>query len=158
MLIALILIFIAVPALEIYLFIRVGALIGAGPTVALAFLAAGVGVAVIRTQAPRAIGRARDGLRRGVAPVAEVLDGLALAAAGCLLILPGFFTDLVGLLLLVPWIRRTLGHALLYRALKPAAARPGSGATSVVDGAFEVVEGSRAPDRPDAGPRLPPAP
>ena len=55
MLIALILIFIAVPALEIYLFVRVGELIGAVPTVALALLAAGVGAAVIRMQAPRAI-------------------------------------------------------------------------------------------------------
>ncbi len=158
MLIALILIFVAVPALEIYLFVRVGELIGAVPTVALAFLAAGVGAAVIRMQAPRAIGRAQDSLRQGVAPVNEVLDGLALVAAGGLLILPGFFTDLLGAALLVPWVRRTLGYALLNRALKPAAARPGTAAASVVDGEFQVVEDARAPDRPGAPPRLPPTP
>lgn len=158
MLIALILIFIAVPALEIYLFVRVGELIGAVPTVALALLAAGVGAAVIRMQAPRAIGRARDSLRQGAAPVNDVLDGLALVAAGGLLILPGFFTDLLGVALLVPWVRRTLGYALLNRALKPAAARPGTAAASVVDGEFQVVEGARAPERPAAPPRLPPTP
>lgn len=158
MLIALILIFVAVPALEIYLFIRVGELIGALPTVALAFLAAGVGAAVIRMQAPRAIGRAQDSVRRGLAPVAEVLDGLAVVAAGVLLILPGFFTDLLGLALLIPWVRRTLGHAVLYRALKPAGPRPGASAPTVIDGEFDVVDDARAPGQPDAPPRLPPAP
>ncbi len=154
MLIALALIFIAVPALEIYLFIRVGALIGAVPCIALVFLAAGLGAAIIRLRAPQAIGRAQDSLRRGIAPVNDVLDGLALVAAGGLLILPGFFTDILGLLLLIPWVRRTLGYALLYRALKPAARSPGSGAGSVVDGAFEVVETPRPADPP----RLPPSP
>lgn len=154
MLIALILIFIAVPALEIYLFIRVGALIGAVPCIALVLLAAVLGAAVIRMQAPRAIGRAQDSLRAGVAPVNEVLDGLALVAAGGFLILPGFFSDILGLLLLIPWVRRTLGYALLSTALKPAARGQGARAGGVVDGEFEVVDAPRPPDPP----RLPPSP
>lgn len=154
MLIALILIFVAIPVLEIYLFIRVGALIGAVACIALVFLAAALGAIVIRLQAPRVIGRAQDSLRAGVAPVNEVLDGLALVAAGGLLIVPGFFTDILGLLLLIPWLRRTLGHALLYRALKPAARSPGASGGGVVDGEFEVVKTPRPPDPP----RLPPSP
>lgn len=154
MLIALALIFIAVPVLEITLFIRVGALIGTLPCIALVLLAAVVGTAIIRLQAPRAIGRAQDSLRQGVAPVNEVLDGLALVAAGGLLILPGFFTDILGLLLLVPWVRRTLGYALLYAALKPATRPPGSADGSVVDGEFVVVDAPRTPDPP----RVPPPP
>ncbi len=154
MLIALILIFIAVPALEIYLFIKVGALIGTVSCIALVFLAAVLGVLILRTQTLQAIGRVQDTLRRGVAPVNEVLDGLALVAAGGLLILPGFFTDVLGLLLLIPWVRRTLGYALLYRALKPAARPAGSSAAGVIDGEFEVVDAPRPADPR----RLPPSP
>ncbi|MEN3975353.1 FxsA family protein [Emcibacter sp. SYSU 3D8] len=156
MLIALVLIFVAIPALEIYLFVQVGDLIGAGPTVALAFLAVAVGMAVIRMQTPRAIGRAQESLRRGEAPVTDVLDGIALIGAGGLLILPGFFTDVLGLLLLVPWVRRSLGYAVLHRALKPAQAR--AAAAGVVDGEFVVMDTSRSPDPSSNQPRLPPAP
>jgi UPF0716 protein FxsA len=158
MLITLIFIFLAVPAVEIYLFVVVGGLIGPLQTVGLTCLMAVLGMAIIRAQAPRAIGRVQDSLRRGEAPVGDMLDGVALFAAGALLIVPGFFTDLLGLLLLVPWVRRTLGFALLARALvvrsKPAAGTSGG----VIDGEFEVVQG-----RPDQGPpaaarRIPPAP
>ena len=151
MLIALIFIFLALPALEIYLFVVVGGWIGPVPTIGLTFAAAVIGLAVIRAQAPRTIGRVQDSLKRGEAPVGDMLDGVALFVAGALLIMPGFFTDMIGLLLLVPWVRRTLGFALLARALvvrgKPGAAA-GSG---VIDGDFEVVPTNRG-----AGPTAPP--
>jgi UPF0716 protein FxsA len=154
MLIALVLIFIAVPVLEIYLFIRVGELIGAVPTIGLVVLAAALGSAVIRFGAPRAIGMAQDSLRAGVAPVREVMDGLAIVAAGGLLILPGFLTDAIGLLLLIPWVRRGIGYTLIYLALSPAAKRRNPAPSGVVDGEYDVVvrpESERPP------PRLPPS-
>jgi UPF0716 protein FxsA len=158
MLIALIFIFLAVPALEIYLFVVVGGLIGPLPTIGLTFLAAVAGMAVIRAQAPRAIGRVQESLKRGEAPVGDVLDGLALFFAGALLIVPGFFTDFVGLLLLIPWVRRTLGYALLARALAVRGKPGGGGNSGVIDGEFEVASGNQ--DRGPAGPprRIPPAP
>jgi UPF0716 protein FxsA len=158
MLIALIFIFLALPALEIYLFVVVGGLIGPLPTIGLTFLAALVGMMVIRAQAPRTIGRVQESLRRGEAPMGDVLDGLALFVAGVLLIVPGFFTDVIGLLLLVPWVRRTLGHALLARVVVMRGQPGKSAAGDVIDGEFEVVPGSR--DRGPVAPqrRIPPTP
>ncbi|MGE0665292.1 MAG: FxsA family protein [Sphingomonadales bacterium] len=155
MLIVLALIFLVTPVLEIYLFIRVGEVLGAFPTIGLVLAAAAVGAGVIRFGAPRAIGMAQDSLRAGVAPVREVLEGVAVVAAGCLLILPGFFTDVLGLLLLIPWTRRFVAYALLYRALSPAGAKRSASPGDVVDGDFEVVR--RAGDGVPP-PRLPPAP
>ncbi len=155
MLIALALIFIALPVAEIYLFVVVGRAIGPLATVALVLAAMVLGAAVIGLRAPRALGEARDAMQRGEAPVREVLDGAVLLAAGALLIVPGFLTDAIGLLLLVPWIRRTLGYALLSRALTPQAkARP----DSVLEGDFQVVRGAPRDGPLSHAPRLPPGP
>jgi UPF0716 protein FxsA len=155
MLIALALIFIALPIAEIYLFVLVGRAIGPLATVALVLAAMVLGAAVIALRAPRALGEARDALQRGEAPVREVLDGAVLVAAGALLIVPGFLTDAIGLLLLVPWVRRTLGYALLYRALAPRGpGRP----EGVVEGDFRVVRDASDQPPPSPEPRLPPGP
>jgi UPF0716 protein FxsA len=154
MLIVLALIFLATPVIEIVLFIRVGEAIGVLPTIGLVFLAAALGGAVIRFGAPRAIGMVQDSLRAGVAPLREVMDGVAILAAGVLLIVPGFFTDMIGLLLLIPWVRRGIGYALIHAALSRSTARARADAAGVVEGDFEVVH------RPGDGgppPRLPPS-
>ncbi len=148
--------FLLLAGAEIYLFIVVGGFIGALPTVALVFLAALAGAAIIRTQAPRAIGRVQDTFRSGVALVAEMLDGMALFAAGALLILPGFLSDAIGILLLIPWVRRSAGFGLLALVLTVHAPdRPSGG---VIDGEFEVKPGG--PEAPSETPsrRIPPAP
>lgn len=153
MLIALIFIFLALPALEIYLFIVVGGLIGPLPTVALTLLAAALGALVIRVQGVEAVGRVQDALRRHEAPVMEVMDGLAVFLAGALLIIPGFFTDFLALILLVPWLRRNLGMAALWAVLAARTPRRAPPSGDVIDADFEVVSrrgeprGGRDPGR-----------
>lgn len=107
------LLFIAVPLLEIYLFIHVGGLIGAGTTVFLVLCTAFTGMMVLRWQGLYTWGRVRTQWQQGQIPALEMLEGVALLVAGALLITPGFFTDIAGFLLLVPAVRRALLRRLL---------------------------------------------
>lgn len=156
---ALILAFLILPALEIYLFIAVGELIGPIPTIALTILTAVLGATLVRTQGLSVMRRAQESVNRGEAPVQEALDGLALFVAGVLLVVPGFFTDAIGGLLLIPLVRHAIGIAVMTKLLTmrvqtPGSARPGN--PDVIDGDFEVVNPHDAdqPGTPDTQPRL----
>ena len=104
------LIFIAVPLIEIAIFIEVGGAIGVWPTVAIVLLTALVGATLLRVQGLATWRRAEEAMRRGEPPVAEMLDGVFLIAAALLMVTPGLFTDCVGFLLLIPPIRRAIGR------------------------------------------------
>lgn len=106
----LIVIFIAVPILEIAVFIRAGDLFGLWPTLAAVVATAVIGAALLRAQGLAAIGRARQQLDQGQIPIAEVLTGVCLLVAGALLLTPGFITDTVGFLLLIRPLREILGR------------------------------------------------
>src|SRR5690625_178190 len=94
------------PLLEIWLFIRVGRYLGAGPTVALVVLTTVAGVAVLRRVGLNPLARANQRIRAGEVPAQEMGEGLVLVIAGLLLILPGFATDAIGLACLFPQIGR----------------------------------------------------
>lgn len=104
------LIFIAVPLIEIAIFIEVGGAIGVWPTVAIVLLTALVGATLLRVQGLATWRRAEEAMRRGEPPVAEMLDGVFLIAAALLMVTPGLFTDCIGFLLLIPPIRRAIGR------------------------------------------------
>lgn len=105
------LIFVALPIVEIALFVVIGGEIGVLWTVTLVILAAVVGFGVIRAQGVNALQRLQQSVDSGVDPVGPIADGALKVVAGLLLILPGFLTDALGLVLLVPPVRRALiGH------------------------------------------------
>ena len=108
MLLRLFLLFIIVPVIEVWLFIKVGQVIGALPTVAILLAISLVGAWLARSQGFRVIAAIRDELAAGRLPAAHILDGAFVLAGGILLLTPGFFTDLVGLVLLFPPSRRVL--------------------------------------------------
>jgi UPF0716 protein FxsA len=98
----------ALPLIEIGLFVQLGGAIGLWPTLLWTIASAFIGVSVMRNAGVgtvRAIQAAMDDLRDPARPAA---DGALRLAAGILLILPGFFTDALGLLLLVPPLRAVL--------------------------------------------------
>lgn len=113
---ALLLIFIAVPVLEMWLLIRVGGVIGAWPTIGLVLLTAVVGLALLRQQGFATLVRGVGKLDQGELPAQEMFEGLILAVCGALLLTPGFFTDVVGFAGLLPAPRRWLVRRLLSRA------------------------------------------
>ncbi|MBP7002414.1 FxsA family protein [Amaricoccus sp.] len=95
----------ALPIVEIALFIIVGGWIGLWPTLGLVVLAGLVGVTVIRAQGAQAFERLRAAAAADKDPSGPMAHSALLVVAGLLLIVPGFFTDALGLLLLIPQVR-----------------------------------------------------
>ena len=147
------LIFVALPIVEIALFIVVGDAIGVLATLALVVLAAVAGVGVIRMQGANALARLQAAVDRGDDPAGPIADGAVKAIAGLLLVVPGFLTDAVGLLLLVPPVRRALmrrgAAGVTVRAASYARTRrPGSmRRPETIDADYEIIgEQPRPPD------------
>ena len=149
--------FIAVPLVEIAIFIRVGEALGLWWTLALVVLTAVIGTALLRWQGLETLRRARAAFARGEMPVAELVDGLFLLVSGVLLLTPGFFTDALGFALLIPKIRALIRTSVLARVARGGrftAGGQGASAASgpTIDASYEVVE----PERPgDDEPRSP---
>ena len=102
------LIFIVLPALEIFFMIKIGAEIGAFNTVALIFLTALVGIFYARLQGMQTLKSGLINLYQNRIPIYELISGASIAFAALLLIIPGFLTDVVGFILLIPITRNIL--------------------------------------------------
>ena len=105
---SLFLIFIGLPALEVFLIIKIGGKIGALNTVSLIFLTAIIGIYFAKLEGIRTIRSGVINLYQNKIPVYEIISGASIAFAALLLIIPGFFTDTIGFLLLIPFTRRLL--------------------------------------------------
>jgi UPF0716 protein FxsA len=110
------LLFIALPIVELVVLIKIGAAIGALDTIGLMILSAIVGTALVRAQGLATLNRVRDSLARDIFPAKAVFDGICLLTAGILFIFPGFVSDAVGLLLVLPPVRALL-RTLIWRYL-----------------------------------------
>ena len=107
------LIFIGLPALEIFFMIKIGGKIGALNTVSLIILTAIVGVFYARIQGIQTLRSGLVNLYQNKTPIYELVSGASIAFASLLLIVPGFFTDLIGFLLLIPFTRKILFKILI---------------------------------------------
>ncbi len=111
----LVLLFIAVPIVELYVIIQVGQAIGALPTIALLVADSVLGSMLMRSQGRSAWRRFNASLEAGRPPAREVLDGVLVIFGGAFLLTPGFVTDVLGLALLAPPSRALLRRALVRR-------------------------------------------
>ncbi|OUX33590.1 MAG: hypothetical protein CBE28_00290 [Pelagibacteraceae bacterium TMED268] len=102
----LLILIIAVPIIEIYLFIKIGSQIGALTTISLIFLTAFVGVLYARYEGFNTLRSGMSQMIKNELPVYEIVSGAALAFAALLLIIPGFATDTLGLLIIFPPTRK----------------------------------------------------
>ena len=103
---AVILFIVGIPAIEIYLMIKVGGVIGAFNTILLIFFTAITGVYFARIAGLNALKSGFSQLIKNEIPVYEIISGAALAFAALLLIIPGFLTDIFGFLLIIPVTRK----------------------------------------------------
>lgn len=124
MAVKLLILFIALPILELWLLIKIGGAIGVLPTIALVVLTALVGSQLVRRQGLAALERVRASQARGEAPALPLLEGAALLLAGFMLLTPGFVSDIFGFLLLVPGLRERIARRLLARVV---IVQPGAG-------------------------------
>ena len=100
------LLFIGLPALEVFLLIKVGGQVGALNTLALIFLTAIIGIYFAKLQGIQTLKSGMINLYQNKMPIYEMMSGASIAVAALLLIIPGFFTDLIGFLLLIPLTRK----------------------------------------------------
>ena len=100
--------FIGLPAIEIFLMIKIGGKIGALNTVLLIFFTAIIGVYFARLQGIQTIKSGLNSLYKNETPIYEIISGASIAFAALLLIVPGFLTDLIGFILLFPLTRNFL--------------------------------------------------
>jgi UPF0716 protein FxsA len=112
------LLFICLPALEIYLLIEVGGQVGGLNTIALIFLTAVVGLYFAKHQGLQTLKSGMVNLYQNKMPIYEMMSGASIAVAALLLIVPGFFTDLIGFLLLIPFTRKILFNLFLRKKTK----------------------------------------
>ena len=99
---------ILIPILEIYLFIKIGAQIGAFNTISLIFITAVIGVFYARYEGLNTLRTGLSQLIKNEIPAYEMISGAAIAFAAILLIIPGFATDLIGFFLIFPLTRKLL--------------------------------------------------
>lgn len=136
--------FVAIPLIEIGLFIQVGGLIGLWPTLGIVLLTAVAGSALLRSQGLAALNHLRVSLDRLDDPSVPLAHGAMILFGGALLLTPGFFTDAVGLALMIPAVRVAAFQWLRTRVtvVTPRSAPP---QPDIIDGTFDEV----AADRPD---------
>ena len=103
---AVILFIIGIPAIEIYLMIKVGGVIGALNTILLIFFTAVTGIYFAKLAGLNTLRSGLGQIVKNEMPIYEIISGAALAFAALLLIIPGFLTDIFGFLLIIPVTRK----------------------------------------------------
>ena len=131
-----IILILGIPLIEIYLFIKVGAQIGALNTVLLILLTAIVGIWYARYEGFNTLRSGMSQLVKNELPLYEIVSGAAIAFAALLLILPGFATDIVGLLLVFPVTRKII----LSKYSKKYSPNKKDNKKNFIEGEYEDIE------------------
>ena len=132
---SLLLLFISIPLIEIYLFIKVGSFIGAFNTISLILITAIIGIVYARYEGFNTLKSGMSQLVKNQLPVYEIVSGAALAFAALLLILPGFATDFFGFLLIFPPTRK-----LLFKKVKNKYPDQNNKKQDFINGEFEDID------------------
>ena len=138
----LLLAFIAVPLIEIGLFIQVGGAIGLWRTLLVVLLTAIVGTWLVRSQGLQTIQNLQGSFQNMRNPTEPLVHGAMILLAGALLLTPGFFTDAIGFMLLFPPFRLFIMQNIKTK-LKTGninfAPSQSSSDDSIVEGTFQKV-------------------
>ena len=129
-------IIILVPAIEIYLLIKIGSQIGAITTILLIFSTAIVGIYYAKYEGLNTLKSGFLQLSRNESPRYEVISGAAIAFAALLLIIPGFMTDIIGFLLIFPVSRKLIFSKILEKYKYKENLKK----KDYIDGDFEDIE------------------
>ncbi|MEP5731267.1 MAG: FxsA family protein [Sulfitobacter sp.] len=153
--------FIAIPMIEIALFIKVGGIIGLGWTLAIVLITAVAGTWLVRTQGALAMGQLRSSFSDMQDPTEPLVHGAMILFAGALLLTPGFFTDAVGFSLLIPAVRKAAFQAIRARVNVQSFGTPGTGQHQhqgrsdshgdVIDAEFHEIRERSPDDKGDSG-------
>ena len=126
---------ILIPAIEIYLLIKIGSQIGAITTILLIFSTAIVGVYYAKYEGLNTLKSGFAQLSKNETPTYEVISGAAIAFAALLLIIPGFITDLIGFFLIFPLTRK-----IVFSVFQKNFKDQNKGKKDFIEGDFEDIE------------------
>ena len=126
---------ILVPAVEIFLLIKIGSQIGAVSTILLIFSTAVIGIYYAKYEGLNTLKSGFAQLSKNEPPAYEVISGAAIAFAALLLIIPGFVTDTLGFLLIFPYSRKLIFNKFAKR-FRPKENKK----KNFIDGDFEDIE------------------
>ena len=126
---------ILVPIVEIYLFIKIGAKIGAFNTILLIFITAITGIIYARYEGLNTLRSAYSQMIKQETPAYEIISGAAIAFAALLLIIPGFATDIIGFLIILPITRKIILGKISTKIKKKEPDK-----NNFIDGEFEDIE------------------
>ena len=132
---SILLLIILVPIIEIYLFIKIGAQIGAISTILLILSTAIIGIYYAKYEGLNTLKSGFAQLSRNESPTYEMISGAAIAFAALLLIIPGFATDIMGFLIIFPVTRKFI-FSKFSKELKPEKTEK----NNFIDGEYEDIE------------------
>ena len=143
--------FVAVPMIEIALFIQVGGFIGIWWTLLIVLATALAGSYLVRQQGLQELGKLQRSFSEMRDPSEPLANGAMILFAGALLLTPGFFTDAVGLSLLMPPVRKASFHWIKARVkvahfeAQQHHDQPQRPVDTVIDGEFEEIIPEKRP-------------
>jgi UPF0716 protein FxsA len=149
---------IAIPLIEIALFIQVGGLIGLWPTLLIVIGTAVLGAFLVRSQGISQLRKLQSSFERLENPTESLAHGAMILLSGLLLLAPGFFTDTLGFLLLIPQVRDRVFRFLRSRVrvqsfpMAKAQERYTPREEGVIDGEFYEVDPDSLTPRPGSQP------
>ena len=108
MFLRLFLLFTVVPAIELYLIIKVGSVIGALNTIFIIIFTGILGAYYAREQGFRVVSNIQLKMNQGTVPGDDLVNGAMLLVGGAFLITPGFITDFAGFSLIFPPTREAI--------------------------------------------------
>ena len=123
------------PAIEIYLLIKIGSQIGAISTILLILTTAVVGIYYAKYEGLNTLKSGFDQLSKNEAPTYQVISGAAIAFAALLLIIPGFVTDILGFLIIFPISRK-----FIFNNFSKKFKYKNNERNNFIDGDFEDIE------------------
>ncbi len=126
---------ILIPIVEIYLFIKIGSIIGAFNTISLIFLTAITGIIYARYEGLNTLRSAFTQLVRNELPAYEIISGAIITFAALLLIIPGFATDVIGFLLIFPLTRKIILKKISKKIKKEKKEK-----NNFIEGEFEDID------------------
>ncbi len=126
---------IVIPAIEIYLLIKIGSQIGAIFTIFLIFLTAIIGIYYAKYEGLNTLRSGFAQLSKNETPAYEVISGAAIAFAALLLIIPGFATDTLGFFLIFPISRK-----FIFNKMSKKFKQKKNKKNNFIDGDFEDIE------------------
>jgi len=137
MLTRLILLFVALPVLELWLLLQIGGRVGLWPTLALVFATGVVGATLARAQGMKVLLDFQKATAEGRMPGQAMLDGVSVLVGGAFLLTPGLLTDIFGFSLVIPFTRRLIQRHIQRRVER-----------AMQDGTLQATVISTIPGRP----------